>query len=56
MVMRYSHAGADSRARAMQVIDGRENGNKLDLEKLREIYDGIRSGEMSFDEFIKNIS
>ncbi|HEX8398590.1 MAG TPA: hypothetical protein VF644_14240 [Pyrinomonadaceae bacterium] len=52
MGMRYSHAGADSRA--MQAIDGRDNGHKLSREKLREIFDSLRSCEMSFDEFAEN--
>lgn len=53
MFMRYSHAGADSRARAMQIINGQDNGHKSNLEKLREIYENVRSGEMDFEKFIE---
>jgi integrase len=47
IVMRYSHAGPESRRRAMAIIDGK-NGS----DKLRKLYDEIRSGRMSFEDFL----
>jgi hypothetical protein len=60
IVMRYSHAGPDSRARAMQAADckqnGHDNGHNLSDQKLREIFEAVRKGEMSFERFYKLLS
>lgn len=52
MVAYYSHASRESKRTAMEKMYGQTNN----LEKLRKIYDKIAAGEMTFEEFAREIS
>lgn len=56
MLMRYAHSTADSRAKAMQLIE-REVGapDHSREEEFREFYISARSGKMSFKQFAKTV-
>lgn len=58
MVDYYSHADDESRQNAMSALYG-EGSNagmkKLDLKTLKRIYNNIRSGKLSLDEFLKQL-
>lgn len=47
MVVHYSHASKESRREVMEKLYGAE----IDLEKLRQFYDKVVAGNLSFEEF-----
>jgi integrase len=58
MILRYAHSSAEQKRRAVEVLNGSGSGAtgagsnaKHNVKNLREIYDKILSGEMSFEEF-----
>lgn len=56
MLMRYSHVTKDSRARAMRVIETEIGEGGSGEDELKRIYDQVKKGKMSFDEFKKALS
>lgn len=49
LVMRYSHAGPESRKRAMAVVDGKGKN-------WREVFDKVRDGSMTFEAFLEVVN
>ncbi len=52
MMKRYSHATQDSRTRAMQIIENEiGQGSSKSTDEMKRIYDSIKSGKMTLNEF-----
>lgn len=55
MAAHYTHATDETRSRASEYIAKVIGGNKSKDSDLRELFDGVRSGEIDFDRFVDQV-
>ncbi len=56
MLIKYSHANSQSKGAALRLASSSLTGNIVNSEKLKEVFDAVRSGNLDFEGFVKELN